>query len=97
MDQQRFLQQLQIVLNPTQGNVKEATGILQREYYKHPESLVFLIQIATGHDDANLKQLAAVEARSLVGKHWVKVQNDQKPAIREQLLRSGVSEANDLV
>ncbi|OJI98655.1 hypothetical protein ASPVEDRAFT_38167 [Aspergillus versicolor CBS 583.65] len=97
MDQQRFLQQLQIVLNPTQGNVKEATGILQREYYKHPESLVLLIQVATGHDDAQLRQLAAVEARSLVSKHWVKVQGDQKPAIREQLLRSGVSEANDLV
>ncbi len=81
----------------TQGNVKEATGILQREYYKHPESLVLLIQVATGHDDAQLRQLAAVEARSLVSKHWVKVQGDQKPAIREQLLRSGVSEANDLV
>jgi hypothetical protein len=77
--------------------VKEATGILQREYYKHPESLVLLIQVATGHEDAQLRQLAAVEARSLVSKHWVKVQGDQKPAIREQLLRSGVSEANDLV
>ncbi|KKK22692.1 hypothetical protein P175DRAFT_0497618 [Aspergillus ochraceoroseus IBT 24754] len=97
MDQQRFLQQLQIVLNPTQGNVKEATGILQREYYKYPESLVLLIQVATGHEDANLRQLAAVEARSLVSKHWVKVQAGQKPAIREQLLRSGVSESNDLV
>ncbi|KAI9376622.1 armadillo-type protein [Aspergillus egyptiacus] len=97
MDQQRFLQQLQIILNPTQGNVKEATGILQREYYKHPESLVLLIQVATGHDDANLRQLAAVEARGLVSKHWVKVQGDQKPAIREQLLRSGVGEANELV
>ncbi|RDW78582.1 putative importin beta-4 subunit [Aspergillus mulundensis] len=97
MDQQRFLQQLQIVLDPTQGNVKEATGILQREYYKHPESLVLLIQVATGHDDQQLRQLAAVEARSLVGKHWAKVQAGQKPALREQLLRSGVSEANDLV
>ncbi|KAL3469703.1 armadillo-type protein [Aspergillus californicus] len=97
MDQQRFLQQLQIVLNPTQGNVKEATGILQREYYKHPESLVLLIQVATGHEDATLKQLAAVEARSHVSKHWVKVDGSQKPALREQLLRSGISEANDLV
>jgi hypothetical protein len=81
----------------SQGNVKEATGILQREYYKHPESLVLLIQVATGHEDVQLKQLAAVEARSLVGKHWAKVQDAQKPALREQLLRSGVSESNDLV
>ncbi|KAL2870734.1 putative importin beta-4 subunit [Aspergillus lucknowensis] len=97
MDQQRFIQQLQVVLDPNQGNLKEATGILQREYYKHPESLVLLIQVATNHDDAKLRQLAAVESRSLVSKHWVKVQADQKPALREQLLRSGVSEANDLV
>ncbi|PYI29502.1 importin beta-4 subunit [Aspergillus indologenus CBS 114.80] len=97
MDQQRFLQQLQIVLNPSQGNVKEATGILQREFYKQPESLVFLIQIATSHEDANLRQLAAVEARSLVVKHWVAVQANQKPQIREQLLRSALGEASSLV
>ncbi|KNG84246.1 importin subunit beta-4 [Aspergillus nomiae NRRL 13137] len=97
MDQQKFLQQLQIVLNPAQGNVKEATGILQREFYNKPESLVFLIQIATGHEDANLKQLAAVEARSLVNKHWVSVQAGQKPQIREQLLRSTLGEGSSLV
>lgn len=44
-----------------------------------------------------LKQLAAVEARSQASKHWVKVQADQKPALREQLLRSGVGESNELV
>lgn len=97
MDQQRFLQQLQIVLNPAQGNVKEATGILQREFYNKPESLVLLIQIATGHEDPNLRQLAAVEARSLVNKHWVSVQGAQKPQIREQLLRSTMSEGSSLV
>ncbi|KAJ5525943.1 hypothetical protein N7494_012593 [Penicillium frequentans] len=79
MDQQRFLQQLQIVLDPSQGNVKEATGVLQKEFYSQPESLVLLIQIATAHDDSNLRQLAAVESRSLVAKHWLKVGNEQKP------------------
>ncbi|KAF7622413.1 armadillo-type protein [Aspergillus flavus] len=97
MDQQRFLQQLQVVLNPAQGNVKEATGILQREFYNKPDSLVFLIQVATGHEDTNLKQLAAVEARSLVNKHWVSVQASQKPQIREQLLRSTLGEGSSLV
>ncbi|GES63654.1 importin subunit beta-4 [Aspergillus terreus] len=97
MDHQRLLQQLQIVLNPAQGNVKEATGILQREFYNKPESLVLLIQIATGHEDANLRQLAAVEARSLVNKHWVSVQAGQKPQIREQLLRATMGESSDLV
>lgn len=80
-----------------QGNVKEATGILQREYYNQPESLVLLIQVATGHEDPNLRQLAAVEARSLVTKHWLKVQADQKPQIREQLVRSTLGEGSSLV
>ncbi|KAJ6011748.1 hypothetical protein N7499_013278 [Penicillium canescens] len=97
MDQQRFLQQLQVILNPTQGNVKEATGILQKEYYNKPEALVFLIQIATSHEDQNLRQLAAVESRSLVAKHWVKVSADEKPQIREQLLRSTMGESSSLV
>ncbi|BDD56643.1 hypothetical protein MPDQ_000079 [Monascus purpureus] len=97
MDQQKFLQQLQIVLNPAQGNVKEATGVLQREFYNQPQCLVLLVQVATGHEDPNLRQLAAVEARSLVSKHWVSLPADQKPQIREQLLRATVGEASSLV
>ncbi|KAH8424849.1 putative importin beta-4 subunit [Aspergillus melleus] len=97
MDQQKFLTQLQIVLNPAQGNVKEATGILQREFYNKPESLVLLIQITTSHEDSNLRQLAAVEGRGLVNKHWVSIPAAQKPQIREQLLRSTMGEASPLV
>lgn len=81
----------------SQGNVKEATGILQREFYNQPQSLVFLIQFATGHEDQNLRQLAAVEARSLVAKHWLAVTADQKPQVREQLLRATVGEGSSLV
>ncbi|KAJ5266546.1 hypothetical protein N7478_009354 [Penicillium angulare] len=97
MDQQRFLQQLQVILDPAQGDVKEATGVLQKEFYGQPESLVFLIQIATAHESQELRQLAAVEARSLVSKHWLKVAADQKPQIREQLLRSTMGESSSLV
>ncbi|EGE03690.1 importin beta-4 subunit [Trichophyton equinum CBS 127.97] len=97
MDQAQFLQQLQIILNPSQGNVKEATNTLQKVYYKNPEALLFLIQIATTHHDADLKQLAAVEARSLAIKLWGKVPDAQKPQVREQLLRSTLSESSALV
>ncbi|KAK2736910.1 hypothetical protein FQN57_000513 [Myotisia sp. PD_48] len=97
MSQERFLQQLQIILNPSHGNVKEATGILQKEYYTKPESLLFLIQVATSHDNVDLKQLAAVESRSLVAKHWLKIPSEQKPQIREQLLRSALNESAPLV
>ncbi|EDN09987.1 conserved hypothetical protein [Histoplasma mississippiense (nom. inval.)] len=112
MDQQRFLQQLQIVLDPqdvsdlrrfyryltaSKGNVKEATGTLTKEFYTHPESLLFLIQVATSHDDQNLRQLAAVESRTLVYKHWLKIPVKQKPQVREQLLRAALGEGTSLV
>lgn len=79
------------------GNVKEATGILQREFYNKPEAFLFLIQVATTYDDANLRQLAAVEARSLVGKHWLKMPAAQKPQVREQLLRGCLGGNTELV
>ncbi|GAM42478.1 karyopherin [Talaromyces pinophilus] len=97
MDQQRLLQQLQIILNPSTGDLKEATGVLQKEYYTKPESFLFLLQLATSHDSDDLRQLAAVEARGLVGKFWLKVPADQKPQIREQLLRGTMSSNSELV
>ncbi|KAI1997565.1 hypothetical protein LOZ53_000383 [Ophidiomyces ophidiicola] len=97
MDQERFLQQLQIILNPSQGNVKDATATLQKEFYPHPEALLFLIQMFTSHNNADLKQLAAVEARSLVSKHWLKISDQQKPQIRDQLLRATLEEQTPLV
>lgn len=38
-----------------------------------------------------------MEARSLVGKHWVKLPAEQKPQIREQLLRATLGDNTDLV
>src|SRR5882762_10061379 len=45
--------------------------MLQSEFCKNPESLVVLMELATTHNDPNPRQLAAVEACSLVGKHWL--------------------------
>jgi importin-4 len=94
MDQHRFLEQLQIVLDPSKGNVKSATGVLQKEFYKQPESLAFLIQLIISHDSSSLKQLAAVEARQLVTKHWTKIPVDQRPHARTQLLQSTLAESD---
>lgn len=71
--------------------------MLQREFYNNPESLVVLFQLTTTHDDPNLRQLAAVEARSLVGKHWLSIPASQKPGIREQLLRATLGANTNLV
>lgn len=94
MNQQRFLEQLQIVLDPTQGSVKSATSVLQNEYYKNPESLAFLIQLIVSHDSSSLRQLAAVEARPLVAKHWTKIPGNQRPHVRSQLLQATLAEGD---
>lgn len=96
MDQQKFLEQLQIVLDPKKGNVKQATNILQNEFYKQPQSLAFLIQLIISHDSPDLKQLAATQARPLVSKHWTKIPGDQRKAARSQLLQATLAEESSL-
>ncbi|KAI5293917.1 hypothetical protein KEM52_005015 [Ascosphaera acerosa] len=97
MDTQKFLQQLRIVINPTQGSVKDATHTLQKEFYPKPESALFLLQIVTSNEDAPLRQLAAVECRTVMQKHWADLPDAQKPVIREQLLRATLNESEHLV
>jgi importin-4 len=92
MNQQRFLEQLEIVLDPNKGNLKSATAVLQKEFYKQPDSLPFLIQLIISHDSSSLKQLAAVEARPLVAKHWTKITAEQRPHARSQLLQATIAE-----
>ena len=96
MDQQKFLEQLQIVLDPKKGNVKTATNILQNEFYKQPQSLLFLIQLIISHDSTELKQLAATQARPLVPKHWTKTPTEQRQHARTQLLQATLSEESSL-
>lgn len=94
MDQQRFLQQLQIVVDPSLGDVKAATAVLQKEFYTKPESLAFLLQLIISHDSPDLKQLAATQARSLVPKHWTKLPENQRPHARSQLLQATLAETS---
>jgi hypothetical protein len=51
----------------------------------------------TSHPSEELRQLAAVEARSLIRKHWRAVPDEQKPAIRQALLEAILTEQNQLV
>lgn len=97
MDQQKFLQQLAIVLDPKKGNVRTATNILQNEFYKQPQSLLFLIQLTISHDSSDLKQLAATQARPLVSKYWTKLPNEQRQHARSQLFEATLSEPSSLV
>lgn len=96
MDEQEFVSLLQALLEPDTQKVKAATAQLNKTYYSSPGSLAALIQIATSHDRTELRQLAAVEARKLVRKHWLNVPNDQKDSLRERLLQSTIDEEKPL-
>lgn len=97
MDQQKFLQQLHIVLDPKKGNVKTATAVLQNEFYKQPDSLLALIHIAISRESTDLRQLAATQAKPLVPKHWTKIANDQRQQARSHLFQATLSESSSLV
>lgn len=51
----------------------------------------------SSHDDQNLRQLAAVEARGLVSKHWLSLPSEQKPSVRNSLLQATLNENEALV
>ncbi|RMZ84650.1 hypothetical protein DV737_g1250, partial [Chaetothyriales sp. CBS 132003] len=96
MDQQRFLQQLEIVLDPKKGDVRTATGILQNEFYKQPAALLFLIQLVVSSNSQELKQLAATQARPLVSKFWTKLPAEQRQQVRSQLFQATLAEESPL-
>jgi len=65
---------------------------LNKDYYSSPNSLAVLLQIISSHPKPQLRQLAAVEARKLVERHWGDVPADQKPNLREQLCQATLNE-----
>ncbi|KAF2716668.1 ARM repeat-containing protein [Polychaeton citri CBS 116435] len=96
MDEQEFVGLLQALLEPDTTKVKEATSKLNQTYYKSPQSCIALIHILINHEVAGLRQLASVEARKQVAKHWANCPGDQKPQLREQLLQSTINESQHL-
>lgn len=92
MAEQEFVQLLEGLLQPDTERVKSATATLNKNYYTSPASLNVLIQIICSHPKSELRQLAAVEARKLVGKHWEHLPADQKSALREQIFNFTLNE-----
>lgn len=78
--------------DPKKGDVRSATNVLQNEFCKQPEALLFLIQIIVSHDSADLKQLASTQARPLVNKQWPKLPAEQRKSVRSQLFQSTLAE-----
>ncbi|KAK5167035.1 uncharacterized protein LTR77_007764 [Saxophila tyrrhenica] len=95
MDEQ-FLSLLRALLEPSTEVVKNATSQLNQTYFKSPSAIPALIQIICNHDQPELRQLAAVEARKLVSKHWNSLLEDQKPQLRQAILQSTIDEDKPL-
>ncbi len=96
MDEQEFVSLLQALLEPDTQKVKAATSQLNKTYYTSPASVTALIHIITQHNQPELRQLASVEARKLVTKHWAAVPDDQKDQLRQTLLQSTIDEEKPL-
>ena len=96
MDEQEFVALLQALLLPDTEKVKAATGQLSKTYYTSPQSVIALIHIINSHSQPQLRQLASVEARKLVTKHWAQIPEAQKLQLREQLLKSTIDEEEKL-
>lgn len=97
MEQQKFLELLQSVQVPDTDRVKAATTELRKNYYPHPESLLWLLHILTSHEILEIRHQAAVESLRLINKHWAVLPAGQKPAIRQSLLDSTLNEEKPLV
>ncbi|KAF2713475.1 ARM repeat-containing protein [Pleomassaria siparia CBS 279.74] len=87
MDEQEFVQLLESLLLPDTERVKAATSTLNKSYYTSPASLNALLQVVCTHPTSGLRQLAAVEARKLVTKHWANLPAEQKASLRNQLFQ----------
>ncbi|KAM3415398.1 hypothetical protein BST61_g8924 [Cercospora zeina] len=96
MDEQQFVSLLQALLEPDTSKVKSATSQLNQHFYKQPESVVALLNVVVNHPQPELRQLASVEVRKLVGKHWPTLAEEQKPQLRERLLKSTIDEQQQL-
>lgn len=79
------------------ARVKAATATLKADYYPHPQSLTFLLQLLISNESTSMRQLAASQARSLVSRHWKVLPEERKPAIRQHLLQKTLSEEHQLV
>lgn len=77
--------------------MKAATATLRKDYYSSPQSLAVLLQILTSHKSAQLRQLAATQARSLVPRHWSSVPDGHKAEIRTHILQSTLNEQTSIV
>ncbi|CCF60546.1 hypothetical protein KAFR_0K01920 [Kazachstania africana CBS 2517] len=100
MDQQ-FIAQLEqtlgAIVQPNSAGLKEATKALQTQFYTQPTSVPCLIHILQNSNDDAIKQLAGVEARKMIPKHWNALEDSVKSQIKASLLQTAFSEPKEII
>lgn len=86
---------LQQTLSP--ATVKAAGSKLSKEFYPSPQAIPALVHILQHSAQAQIKQLAAVEARKLILSKWASVPENDKASIRLAMLQITSSEPSKLV
>ncbi|KAK6073873.1 karyopherin kap123 [Seiridium cupressi] len=97
MDQSKLVELLQASTIPDTLKVKTATAELKKNYYPHPEALLGLLHVVVSHDDATVRQLAAVQSLRLVPKHWKKIGSEQKTGVRNEVVQAAIREQHPKV
>lgn len=100
MDQQ-FVNSLQETLTqvtlPDSAAIKAATAKLSSDFYKNPASLPAIVYILQNNPNDQIRQLAAVESRKLVIKHWETLDQNVKNEIKESILTTTFKEQSKLI
>lgn len=95
-----FVQNLHTLLAqtsvPDTTVVKNATDVLQKQYYPNSNTLPALFQIVSTSQDLSVRQLAAVELRKQItkknGAAWKKQSQEIRTGIKSQILEGVLGE-----
>jgi len=98
---QHFVTSLQETLTqvtlPDSAVIKAATNKLSNEFYPNPASLPAIIYILQNNPNEQIRQLAAVESRKLVNKHWETTDASIKNEIKESILTTTFKEQSKII
>ncbi|KAL7421107.1 hypothetical protein Q5752_003991 [Cryptotrichosporon argae] len=98
---QTLHQLLEATIAPDTNLIKQATAQLNTQYYKSPDCVPALYEIAASSPNAAIRQLAAVELRKRVGlndgKLWKKVPEPVRLQIKQSILARLTQESASIV